>query len=84
MIIHPSSIVDPKAKIGVGVKIGPFCCVGGDVVLNDHVELISHISVSGITEIGEKTKIYPFASIGHPPQDLKYSGEASRTIIGSN
>jgi UDP-N-acetylglucosamine acyltransferase len=84
MIIHPSSIVDPKAKIGVGVKIGPFCCVGGDVVLNDDVELISHISVSGITEIGEKTKIYPFASIGHPPQDLKYSGEASRTIIGSN
>lgn len=84
MIIHSSSIIEPGAKIGVGVKVGPFCCVGRDVVLEDYVELVSHVSISGITQIGEKTKIYPFASIGHPPQDLKYNGEASRTIIGAN
>ncbi len=84
MMIHPTSIIEPGAKIGVGAKIGPFCCVGKDVVLGDYVELISHISISGITTIGEKTKIYPFASIGHPPQDLKYDGEPSRTLIGTN
>jgi UDP-N-acetylglucosamine acyltransferase len=83
MNIHPSSIIEPGAKIGVGVNIGPFCCIGSDVVLEDYVELISHVSISGITKIGEKTKIYPFASIGHPPQDLKYNGEPSTTTIGS-
>lgn len=84
MIIHPSSIIEPGAKVGVGVKIGPFCSVGKDVTLEDYAELVSHVSVSGITHIGEKTKVYPFASIGHPPQDLKYAGEPSRTIIGGN
>ncbi|MCE2715704.1 MAG: acyl-ACP--UDP-N-acetylglucosamine O-acyltransferase [Pseudomonadota bacterium] len=84
MKIHPTSIIEPGAKLGVGVNIGPFCCVGKDVVLGDHVELISHISISGLTMIGEKTKIFPFASIGHRPQDLKYAGEPSKTIIGSN
>jgi UDP-N-acetylglucosamine acyltransferase len=84
MIIHPSSIIELGAKIGVGVKIGPFCSVGKDVTLADQVELVSHISISGITQIGEKTKVYPFASIGHAPQDLKYNGEASKTIIGAN
>ena len=84
MIIHSSSIIEPGAKIGAGVKIGPFCSVGKDVTLADQVELVSHISISGITQIGEKTKIYPFASIGHAPQDLKYNGEASKTIIGAS
>jgi len=84
MTIHPTSIIEPGAKLGVGVKIGPFCCIGKDVALGDNVELISHISISGLTQIGAKTKIYPFASIGHPPQDLKYSGEASKTLIGAN
>ena len=84
MKIHPSSIIEPGAKIGIGVTVGPFCSIGADVTLGDYVELVSHISISGITKIGEKTKIYPFASIGHNPQDLKYSGEPSTTIIGSH
>lgn len=84
MNIHPTSIIEPGAQLGVGVRIGPFCCVGSNVVLGDYVELVSHISISGFTTIGEKTKIFPFASIGHRPQDLKYAGEPSKTIIGSN
>lgn len=84
MKIHPTSIIEPGAKLGVGVHIGPFCCVGPDVVLGDYVELVSHVTISGFTTIGEKTKIFPFASIGHHPQDLKYAGEPSKTIIGSN
>ncbi len=84
MKIHPTSIIEPGAKIGIGVSIGPFCCIGPDVELGDYVELVSHISISGITKIGEKTKIFPFASIGHRPQDLKYAGEPSTTIIGAN
>lgn len=83
-MIHKTSIVSNKAKIGNNVKIGPFCVVGDSVVLMDNVELKSHVVVDGITTIGENTTIYPFASIGTVPQDLKYKGEPSRLIIGKN
>ncbi len=82
--IHPSAIVDDGAEIGDGVVIGPYCVVGPDVHLHNGVELLSHVVVDGRTEIGENTKIFPFASIGHQPQDLKYHGEASRLEIGRN
>jgi UDP-N-acetylglucosamine acyltransferase len=81
-IIHPSAIIEHGAKLGAGVSVGPFCHVGADVTLEDGVTLISHVSLAGTTSIGARTKIYPFASIGHPPQDLKYAGEAVRLIIG--
>jgi UDP-N-acetylglucosamine acyltransferase len=84
MSIHSSSIVDSLAKIGNGVKIGPFCIVGPNVVLGDNVELKSHVVIDGFTTIGANTVIYPFASIGHAPQDLKYSGEDSRIVIGTD
>ena len=80
--VHPSSIVSPAARIGQGVTVGPFCQVGDDVELGNGVELVSHVAVAGRTVIGADTKIYPFASIGHQPQDLKYGGEPSRLIIG--
>jgi UDP-N-acetylglucosamine acyltransferase len=80
--VHPTAIVGSGARLGNGVKIGPYCIVGDNVVLHDNVELISHVSIDGHTEIGAGTQIYPFASIGHKPQDLKYHGEASRLIIG--
>jgi len=80
--VHPTALVAEGARLGNGVKIGPFCIVGKDVVLGDDVELISHACVEGRTEIGAGTKIYPFASVGHRPQDLKYHGEASRLVIG--
>ena len=81
-VIHPTAIVGSGARLGRGVKIGPFCIVTDNVVLHDNVELISHVSVDGNTEIGADTRIFPFASIGHQPQDLKYHGENSRLVIG--
>ncbi len=81
--IHPSAIVDPAAKLGEGVGIGPFCVVGPDVTLGDGVRLVSHVAVDGRTSIGAGTVIYPFASIGHRPQDLKFHGEASELVIGA-
>lgn len=80
--IHPSSVVDPAARLGSGVVIGPFCVVGPDVELGDGVRLTSHVVVEGRTRIGEGTVVYPFASLGHPPQDLKFKGELSELIIG--
>lgn len=82
--IHPSAIVSPHAVIGAGVSIGPYCLVGDNVVLGDGVELVSHVVVEGRTEIGPRTRVFPFASLGHEPQDLKYRGEPSRLIIGAD
>lgn len=80
--IHPSSVVDSNAKLADDVVIGPFCHVGPDVTLGPKVVLKSHVVVDGITEIGEGTEVYPFTSLGSPPQDLKYGGEKSRLVIG--
>jgi UDP-N-acetylglucosamine acyltransferase len=82
--IHPSSVVDPKAKIGEGVSIGPFCTVGPHVELGDGTNLISHVAVSGHTKIGARTRVFPFASLGSEPQDLKYKGEETTLIIGTD
>jgi UDP-N-acetylglucosamine acyltransferase len=81
-IIHPTSIIDSNAQIGNDVVIGPFCVVGPNVELGDGVHLLSHVVVEGRTKIGSETKIFPFASIGHIPQDLKYHGELSTLEIG--
>jgi UDP-N-acetylglucosamine acyltransferase len=80
--IHPTAIVAPGATLAEDVSIGPYCLVGGEVVLGAGVTLIAHIVVDGRTTIGEKTRIFPFASIGLEPQDLKYRGEKSRLVIG--
>jgi acyl-[acyl-carrier-protein]--UDP-N-acetylglucosamine O-acyltransferase len=82
--IHPTAIVESGAKLGAGVKIGPYCVVGPEVTLGDECELISHVVVVGRTTIGPRTRIFPFASIGHQPQDLKYKGEPSTLTIGSD
>ena len=82
--IHPSAIVEDGAKIGDGVIVGPFSIVGRDVTLGDGVELVSHVAVAGRTTIGARTRIFPFASIGHQPQDLKYKGEPSTLDIGTD
>ncbi len=82
--IHPTAIVEDGAKIGNFCKIGPYCCVGPDVTLDDNVVLESHVVISGKTFIGKGTKVWPFASIGSDPQDLKYSGEKTSLTIGQN
>jgi len=82
--IHPTAIVADEAEIADGVEIGPFCIVGPRVKLAAGVCLRSHICVDGTTSIGDNTTIFPFASIGLPPQDKKYQGEESRLEIGAN
>ena len=81
-MIHNSSVISKKAKIGTNVKIGPFCNIGDSVQLDDGVELISNVHIEGNTKIGIETKIFPFASIGTTPQDLKYKNEPNSLIIG--
>ncbi len=83
-MIHNTSVIDKKAKIGEEVKIGPFCYVGPKVQIEHGVELISNIHIEGDTRIGKGTKIFPFASIGTMPQDLKYKGESTSLEIGEN
>mgnify|MGYP003308369432 FL=1 len=81
-MIHKSSVIDSKAKIEKNVKIGPFCYIGPKVHLKEGVELISNVHIEGNTKIGVGTKVYPFASIGTAPQDLKYKGESNSLDIG--
>ena len=82
--IHPTAIIGAKAGIAEQVEIGPYCVLGPDVVLEDGVVLRSHVAIEGRTRIGAGTAIFPFASIGLPPQDLKYAGEDSELLIGRN
>ena len=82
--IHPTAIVEKGAELADGVSVGPYCVVGPRVTLAEGVRLLSHVVVSGITSIGPNTHIYPFASIGTQPQDLKYKGEPSQLVIGAN
>jgi UDP-N-acetylglucosamine acyltransferase len=82
--IDPRAAVAPGARLGRGVVVGPWCTVGPDVVLGDHVRLISHAVIDGNTRIGEGTTVYPFATVGMAPQDLKYKGEPTETEIGAH
>ena len=81
-MIHSSSVIDKNTKISENVKIGPFCYVGPNVELSDGVELISNIHIEGNTKIGKDTKIFPFASLGTQPQDLKFKNEKNSLSIG--
>ncbi len=80
--IHASAVVEDGATIGEGCRIGPFCCVGPKVVLGPRVHLKSHVVITGMTEVGEETVIFPFATVGEIPQDLKFKGEQTRLVIG--
>lgn len=80
--IHPSALVEDGAEIGPGARIGPFCHIGLGTVIGPRVELMSHVVVQGLTEIGEDTLVHPFAVLGGIPQDLKFKGEETRLVIG--
>ncbi len=82
-LIHPSAVVDPAARIAPDVSIGPFCVIGQDVVLAAAVEVKSHVVITGDTQIGAGTVVFPFAVIGEIPQDLKFTGEKTRLRIGA-
>jgi UDP-N-acetylglucosamine acyltransferase len=83
-MIHKTAIVDPKAKISANVNIGPYSIIGPNVEIGEDTDINSHVSIAGYTKIGKKNKIYPFASIGNNPQDLKYNGEKSYLEIGDS
>ncbi len=83
-MIHPTAIIDSKSKISSDVEIGPYCIIGPKVEINSKTKLHSHIYIKGDTKIGKNNEIFPFVSIGTPPQDLKYKGEKNSIIIGDN
>ena len=83
-MIDKTAIIHKNAKVSKKAKIGPFCIVGSRVEIDDDVELHSHVNITGNTKIGSGTIIFPFASIGTEPQDLKYSGEENGLVIGKN
>ena len=80
--VHPTAIVEDGARIGGDVRIGPYSIVGPEVTLEDGVVLSGHAVVTGRTTVGANTRIFPFASIGAPPQDKKFAGEESELTIG--
>ncbi|MBM7067708.1 acyl-ACP--UDP-N-acetylglucosamine O-acyltransferase [Actibacterium sp. 188UL27-1] len=81
--VHPSAIVEEGARIAAGASIGPFCVIGADVAVGRDVAVKSHAVISGQTEIGERSTIFPFAVIGEIPQDMKFKGESTQLIIGA-
>jgi UDP-N-acetylglucosamine acyltransferase len=83
-MIHKTAIIDKKAKISINVKIGPYAVIGPDVKIEENSIIHSHVNISGNTIIGKKNIIYPFASIGNDPQDMKYKGEETKLVIGDN
>jgi UDP-N-acetylglucosamine acyltransferase len=80
--IHPTAIISPDSEIARGVKIGPYAVVGPEVEIGPETEIGPHAVIEGHTRLGEKIKVFQFASIGAPPQDLKYAGEPTRVEIG--
>ena len=82
--IHPSSVIEEGARLGEGVRIGPFCHISADSIIGDRVELVSHVSVMGATTIGAGTKVYPMATLGAPPQNTKHKGGRTTLVIGEN
>jgi len=82
--IGPFTVVEAGARLASGVRIGPHCMIGGQVSLGEGCELLNHVAVAGRTTIGARTRIFPFASLGYQPQDLKYTGEPSTLSIGSD
>ena len=83
-MIHKTAILDTKAKINSNVSIGPYTVIGPNVEIGDNTVIQSHVSILGHTKIGNGNKIYPFASIGNDPQDLKFGGEQTKLEIGDN
>ena len=81
---NSNSVIHPNAKIGKNSIIGNFCDIGEDVSIGDDCVVMNHVNIQGITSIGSDNTIYPFASIGTSPQDLKYKGEKTKLIIGNN
>lgn len=84
LAIDPTARVAPGAVIGANVEIGPYCVIGPNVAIGDGCKLIAHVHLAGDTSIGQGCTIYPFASLGTPPQSVHYKGERTRLVVGAN
>lgn len=84
MSVHPSAIIDPRAKVHASCQIGPYCVIGADVELGEACELVSHVAIGGPSKIGAQNRFFPFSSVGMAPQDLSYAGEPTRLEIGDH
>jgi UDP-N-acetylglucosamine acyltransferase len=82
--VHSTSVVDPGAELGDGVRIGPLCHVGAGVVLGEDTELVSHVTVLGPSRIGRRNRVYPQATLGAAPQDRSYRGESTTLLVGDD
>jgi UDP-N-acetylglucosamine acyltransferase len=83
-MIHKTAVIHPKARLGNGCKIGPYCVIGEHVVLGPRCKLHSHVVIGGHTKLGKENELFPFASIGLKTQDLKWKGGVTRTAIGDH
>jgi UDP-N-acetylglucosamine acyltransferase len=83
-MIDPTARIEPGARVGQDVSIGPYCIVGPDVAIGDGGRLLAHVHLAGHTTIGARTVIYPFASLGTPPQSVKYKGGPTRLTVGTD
>ena len=84
MNIHPTAIIDPRAKVPASCRVGPYCVIGADVELGEDCCLLSHVTIEGPTKIGRDNKFFPFCAIGMAPQDITYKGEPTRLEIGDH
>lgn len=84
MAIHPTAILDPAARIPSSCSIGPYCVIGADVEMGERCELVSHVVLGGPMRMGSHNRIFPFASVGLEPQDLKFKGEKTRLEMGDH
>ncbi len=81
-MIHPTAIVSSRAELGKNVSVGAYAIIGDEVVLDDDVEIASHVVIQGPSTIGRATRVFPFACLGEPPQDLKFKGERTTLVVG--
>jgi len=81
--LHPTAIIDPRAELDSGVEVGPYCVIGAGVKIGRGSKLQSHVAIQGRTTLGEGNVVFPFATVGSVPQDLKYQGEPSELVIGN-
>ena len=82
--IDPTARIEPGAVIGQGVAVGPYCVIGSNAVIGDGCRLMAHVHIAGHTTIGARSVIYPFASLGTPPQSVKYRGGPTRLVVGAD
>src|SRR5215472_18949173 len=84
MSLHPTAIIDPRAKVHATCEVGPYCVIGAEVELGEGCRLLSHVAIEGPTKIGAHNRFFPFSSIGMAPQDLSYAGEPTRLEMGDH